>query len=300
MKHEFEVMKANPESWPEGLDNRADKLHPARFAGPLGISIFELYKAARKVWGPHGVKAIINFDLTGIRLSGCITTKAWVILHNPGSDELSIKLFSIKNIRLQASARQQISLEGDNRIVVAENWKDLTEMSEVKAAFKNMMKAARVVRWWDYSFEVLECFLLSSNFMDSDLQGYRKATMVQDYIDHVLQLNANRWIEESCFLTIAEMQPLWASFWASQKSAAPRFEQPQKQPGQKDRFPNRGPKKHENRPQQQQNQKQQPAKKAKKLPPLQGDPSLDNICTREVLTASVHMDNVRCKRNFQK
>jgi hypothetical protein len=170
LKVNFEVVKRKPEPVEAGEDNRVDILHDARFLGAMAITAVQMWLEARRRWGLDGTIPLACYDAASMGMAGVITTKGWEVLHDPGSDEITIKLYSVKNIRHTGTGKRQISLDDNEGVTIEDSWKELTEMGEVRAALRNLRRAARLVRYWDLSIEVLEAYLYSNNFHDTDTQ----------------------------------------------------------------------------------------------------------------------------------
>ena len=224
MRHQanYARAKANPSIIPEGLDNRSTILHEARFLPGAATRGTDLWLRAREVWGEQGVDPICNYDVSGMGMAGCITARGIEALHNPGSDEISIKLFTVSNVIHAKSGTRTIQAAGEDRFESIESWKEVNDINELKTAFRNMRKAAFMIRPWDYSFEVLEAWITPTFWLAEELKGYNKASLTGEFIDHILVLNAAHWIQELPYLSISDIQIQWTSWWATRKSCAPR------------------------------------------------------------------------------
>ena len=215
--------KANPAWVPAGPDNRTTILHEARFLPGAAAKGSDLWLRARGVWGEHGVDPICNYDVTAMGMAGCITARGFEALHNPGSDEISIKLFTVSNVIHAKSGTRTIQAAGEDRFESVENCRKVNDLNELKTAFRNMKKAAFMIRPWDYSFEVLEAWITPTFWLNEELKGYKRASLTGEFIDHILLLNAANWIQEIPFLGINEIQAQWISWWGTRKSVAQKF-----------------------------------------------------------------------------
>ena len=66
---------------------------------------------------------------------------------------------------------------------------------------------------WNYSFLALEGFLLQTDFCKAELLGDdRPAATLTQFVDFILQTNADRWRDSLGFLTTGELAAYWASF----------------------------------------------------------------------------------------
>ncbi len=222
----FSKAKAQPALVPEGYDNRADQLHEGRYLPGAGVKAADHWLRARQVWGENGVEAIANYDTQTLGMSGCITARGWEALHKPGSQELSLKLFTVANVGQAGTGSKAISISGEDGFVIQESWKEINNMNEVRTAFRNMRRAAHLVRPWDLSFETIDGFLTATAFMDEDLKAFKKAPLVAGFIDHILALNAANWVQEAAFLDMPQIQVLWTAWWGTRKASAVRTEAP--------------------------------------------------------------------------
>jgi len=204
----------------EGYDNRATLLHPARFLPGAGMSVQQQWLEARRLWGQEGKDAIANYDLETLGCSGCVTARGWEILHNPGSPELTLKLFTVSNVGHSATGAKTVALAGEGGFTIHENWKEVSDMGELKRALGNLLLAARLAMPWNFSFQVLEGFLKSNDYMESELTGLKKASVMSGFIDHVFKVNASLWVREVAFLDSAQLKALWNSWWCSRKAGA--------------------------------------------------------------------------------
>jgi hypothetical protein len=206
-------------------DNRFDVLHPARFLPGAAVTLEKLWLEARKFWGREPMEAVGEFDLLAIGLPGCIPAKAWEILHFPGSRELSLKLFSVANVARASDGVRTVATQSEDGLVLKESLKELTEMAEFKTAFRNLKIAAQLVRPWDFSFLVLESFLLSTDYLESQLAGYKRAPILAGFLDHTFRVNASNWMQGKPFMDTASLKALWDPWWAGHKGDVKKEEQ---------------------------------------------------------------------------
>lgn len=268
----FSKAKANPKKVKSGYDNRAEILHEGRFLPGAGVKVADLWVRGRQVWGENGVEAISNYDCQALGMSGCITARGWEALHKPGSEELSIKLFSVTNVGHQGTGMKTVSVAGEDGFTIQESWKELADMSEVKMAFRNMRRAALMVRPWDFSFEVIDGFMVANNYLEADLKGFKKAQVVAGFIDHALQINAANYVQEKPFLDMAQLQALWTSWWGSRKATSLRSEEHQKGEGKKEGHEAR------NKQKGQGGEKGQEKRRTWNVPPYNGEQTERNTC----------------------
>ena len=223
-RHQANFAKAreNPVTVAEGQDNRSSILHDARFLPGAAVKGTDLWMAARRVWGPQGVEAICNYDLKGLGMAGSVTAKGMEALHNPGSADISIKMFSVANaINAKAGVRTILSA-GEDRFETQESWKEVSDMNELRTAFCNLKQAAFLVRPWDHSLVVLESWLSPTHWLNEELKGFKRAALIGDFIDHILIQNALNWTQEHPYHDLGEVQTEWNSWWGVRKTCAPK------------------------------------------------------------------------------
>jgi hypothetical protein len=173
--------------------------------------------SARKQWGREAKLAVSEFDLLAIGLPGCIPSCAWEILHFPGSRELSLKLFTVANVARASEGVRTVTSQSEDGLVLRESLKELTEMAELKTAFRNMKIAAQLVRPWDFSFLVIESFLISTDYLESQLSGHKKAPILAGFLDHVFRVNAANWMQAKPFMGMSCLKALWDPWWSGHK-----------------------------------------------------------------------------------
>ena len=201
-----------------GYDNRVTSLHPARFLPGAGVPVQNFWLEARRLWGQEGVDGIQNYDLEALGCSGCVSARGWELLHKPGSPEMSLKMFTITNIGNMASSSTTISLVGEDGITIQENLREFSDLQEFKQAMYNLRTAAQLATPWNLSYAVIDGFLRSNNYMDSQLEGVKKAVVLTGFVDHVLKVNASMWVREAAFLDSAKLMAVWNAWWGSRRS----------------------------------------------------------------------------------
>ena len=153
-------------------------MHPARFLPGAGVPVQNFWLEARRLWGQEGVDGIQNYDLEALGCSGCVSARGWELLHKPGSPEMSLKMFTITNIGNMASSSTTILLVGEDGITIQENLREFSDLQEFKQAMYNLRTAAQLATPWNLSYAVIDGFLRSNNYMDSQLEGVKKAVVL--------------------------------------------------------------------------------------------------------------------------
>jgi len=204
-----------------GMDNRADTLHPGRYIAAAGITVQQHWREGRKNWGPMGVPTISNYDMEAVGASGCITAKGWDALHHPGSPDICLKYFSVANVGQAASGARMVQLLGEEGISVSDNMKEVADMGELKLALRNLLRASRQAAYWNYSFEVLEGFLVAQDYLEKELSNIpKKAAIISNFVDHVLKTNAARYVQEAEFLDATRLASTWTAWWGARKTSS--------------------------------------------------------------------------------
>lgn len=202
-----------------GTDNRLDNIHPSRFLPGAACPATKLWLKAREAIGSGGHVPLSTYDLGSLGLSGCVSPRGWVEIHNPASTSISIKMFALGNTERKGKHNDA-------------DFCDMEDLSELKNAVRTLRAAMTSVHPWNRSVDALESFLIQSAFCSSDLASVSKQVAVlTKFIDFVLQENANRWRDMEPFLTTRDLRATWSDFF-SQKAASlqklPSSHQPSK------------------------------------------------------------------------
>jgi hypothetical protein len=222
MAKNLEKLKACPITIPEGLDDRINILHSARFLGGAVTSGTGLWLMARKVIGLEGLTPLANYDLACMGLSGSVTLKGCIEAHNPGSQNLCLKMFSPENLSTTAGAARRFTLaDDDGAISVGEHMKEITEMATLQHAMRALCGLTRIIMPWNFSFEAIHGFLYASNFGLPELKDdpLRVPKLVK-FVNYVLGVNAAAWQREEAFLTCGQLKQEFGTYLQCQVSGA--------------------------------------------------------------------------------
>jgi hypothetical protein len=96
MAKNLEMLRANPLYVPEGHDDRFSLLHDARFLAGAVASGVDLWRMAREVIPIEGYTPLANYDLDCIGLGGSVTAKGCLEAHNPGSQNICLKMSALR------------------------------------------------------------------------------------------------------------------------------------------------------------------------------------------------------------
>jgi len=190
-----------------GEDNRITILHEARFLPGMGCSAAKMWEGGRKALGNKSQQPISTYDMKSIGLAGHVTPQGWLALHDPGTSNISLKMFSINNC-----GRKVISKQGEGDDTLAE----VVELGEFKVALRALREALVFTQPWNKSVGALEGFLIQTNYCSKDLEGLDKqAAMLSQFVDYILRENSNRWRGLESFLSIDEIKGAWESFFGA-------------------------------------------------------------------------------------
>jgi hypothetical protein len=234
MAKNLEKLRTSPITIPEGQDDRIAILHSARFLGGAVTSGTALWLMARKVIGLDGLTPLANYDLACIGLSGSVTLKGCIEAHNPGSQNLCLKMFSPENLSTTAGAARKFTLaDDDGAISVGEHMKEITEMNTLQHAMRALCGLTRIIMPWNFSFEAIHGFLFATNFGLPELKDdpLRVPKLVR-FINYVLGVNAAAWQREDIFLTCGALKQEFGTWLQCQASGAliPAVPTPSPQP----------------------------------------------------------------------
>jgi hypothetical protein len=191
----------------QGVDNRWDKLHEARFLPGACCSATALWLKAREVIGLQSHEPVGNYDMASIGLGGFVSKRGWLELHNVGSDNISLKMFNING------CGNKISGKG---IDSSEELKEVAELGEFRLALRVAKEAQAFVHPWNKSLAALEGFMFQTDYCKTDLTHVDKPALVlTQFCDYVMGLNADRWRAFQPFLNTGELKSTWDAFWGA-------------------------------------------------------------------------------------
>ena len=205
----YETVKRFPVRVESGSDHCTGQAHAARFLrGYVGNSQ-ELWLQARKVWGMAGVDPIANYETVSLSLNGFVSQKVWHEVHSPSSKLLSIRL-------LTNAARKSTWHASDWPSETVE----FESAHELKMAVVALDACIRKVMPWNSSFAAVAIFMHSVDFGENDLSGKAdKLAFLADFIDEVIQFNAQAWDEERYFMSAQEISSKWSAAFLRKYSA---------------------------------------------------------------------------------
>ena len=207
LSHNRESLTSTFHQVTSGQDNRWDVLHTARFLPGATCSSSKLWLAARAAMGIKGHAAVATYDMACAGLGGCVTPKAWQEIHNPGSTDMSLKLFTMNNCGNKTAGYKS---DSSKRV---DEWEEIVEIGDFKQAIRCLRTAMSMVFPWNHSIMAIEGFLYQTNFCHTDLSGLpNQAKLLTQFVDYVLGENANKWRGQESFLSAADLRNTWSAF----------------------------------------------------------------------------------------
>ena len=84
-------------------------------------------------------------------------------------------MFTISNVDKFHHQVQDHLPHWPKRPVISESWKELTDMADLKLAMRNLLLAAHLAVPWNFIFQLLDGFIQSKKYLDTELAGLKKA-----------------------------------------------------------------------------------------------------------------------------
>ncbi len=218
---DLDKLRAAPMQVPGGLDDPALGLCDARFLGGTVADLKQLWLAAREVLPLEGPTPLNGYDLDSMGLTGSVTTKGWLHVHNPASSGMLLKFFSSANTSTSAQANKRLTLaEGESAINVGDSMKDIADLSEFQTALRAARTAMQLACPWNFSIAALEGFMLSSNFCAKDLAGRpNRAALLTEFTNQVFRTNATRWRNRQPFLATGDLRHFFENWFGNQPAS---------------------------------------------------------------------------------
>lgn len=210
----------NPTRVEAGLDNRKNVLHAGRFLGGASCTGQEMWLQARSLLGEEGVTPIGNYDLDCVGCGGSVTPKGWLELHNPGSQELRLRLFYLPNVGNFGLSAKKVNLQdGEESLSIGDSLREIADMDSLRAALNTAREALHSALSWNRSIGAIVGFMTNSNWLQQDLAGNSKrAQVIVEFVDYVFGRNALNWENSVPFLGTDELAHVWAT-WKGKRSA---------------------------------------------------------------------------------
>jgi hypothetical protein len=176
-----------------GEDDCATLLHNARFLPGIDGPVNTLWIRAQQSLPDEGHRPLACYDMDTFGLGSQVSARGWAELHNPGSPDLSIKLFTAANLNASDRSIRDRQLF-DSSPSLTDQLPDPSNLDELKLAMATLTTAILLVKPWDHSIAVINGFLHSSRFCHQQLHGLPDyVPQLRAFIDRLLALNAGRW-----------------------------------------------------------------------------------------------------------
>ncbi len=211
---------ANPVIIAAAADNRRETLHPARFLGGSICPTTELWLAARTAIGESGVPAVGCYDLDSVGCGGCVTPRGWEVIHNPGSQELKIKMFYLPNVTNSGLSARKVSLnDGEESLSIGDSLKDIADLEGFRAALNAAREAMHSALPWNRSICAIVGFMTNTGYLHEDLKGNsRRAAILSEFTDYSFGRNALNWENGRPFLTTDDLAHVWSQ-WRGKRAS---------------------------------------------------------------------------------
>lgn len=197
----------------EGVDNRWDLIHPARFLPGAGCSAAQMWLFAREQLGNSPQTPISSYDMAAIGLRGCVSSKGWINIASPGSSSIRLVQFSMTGSTASKSSTSSGQVSEDNDSIEV--------LAEYKLALRALRAAMCYALPWNRSADAIIGFMEQTSYCQSELSNTdRQARTLTRFTDYVLEENANRWRSKQPFVSTGEMKEAWASFFSTMPSSA--------------------------------------------------------------------------------
>ena len=220
----------NPAVVSEGLDNRRDLLHSARYLGGASCSLVEQWAAARAAIGETGVLALGNYDLDAVGCGGSVTPRAWLEIHNPASQELKLKMFHLPNVANSGLSSKKSQDGGEE----TDSLKEIADLDSYKVALNTAREAMASALPWNRSISAIVGLMVNTSYMLEDLGGNpKRAAILTEFTDYVMGRNALNWENCQAFLSTDELSHVWSN-WKAKRGISLKPAEKKKEKGAPD------------------------------------------------------------------
>ena len=207
LSHNFKDLGAKEIKLAEGRDNLVDKLHGGRFLpGPL-CSLTAVWMEARKHLPERGLTQYAHYDVKTVGLGNRVSSKAWACLHDPGSVDLTINLFT------KPSATGAAKAAGDDGLPEG--------LENFKIALSVARTAQQMVMPWNFSITTIQLFLETTRFGQRQFTNQKEhVSQLAAFVNDCLLTNAKNWQLGQPFMDVAALTTQWAVLTAGRPAVA--------------------------------------------------------------------------------
>jgi hypothetical protein len=151
--------------------------------------------------------------MAAIGLRGCVSSKGWVNIANPGGSGIRLAQFSMTgSTSSKPSSSSSTSKDEEDQI---------EGLAEFKLALRALRGAMSFALPWNRSVDAILGFMEQANYCQAELGGNEKqARVLTRFTDYILEENANRWRGKQAFVSTGEMKEAWSSFYSTLPSQA--------------------------------------------------------------------------------
>jgi hypothetical protein len=136
--------------------------------------------------------------MDSLGLGGLVSSKGWLEVHNPGSTKIKLQMFNCAASTTAGGSSTDFNF------------------NELKLAFRALRAAVGLVMPWNKSMEALDGFLVETDFCFRETGSLEKrAKLISQFIDYVLEQNSRRWRDSEPFLTTGALKMAWSTFFST-------------------------------------------------------------------------------------
>jgi len=207
LSHNYKDLATKEIRLPEGKDNLVDKLHGGRFLpGPL-CALTAVWMEARKHVPERGLTQYAHYDVKTVGLGNRVSSKAWACLHDPGSVELTINLFTKP---AATGAARGAGDEGQPE-----------GLENFKMALSVARTAQQMVTPWNFSITTIQLFLETTKFGQRQFTNQKEhVAQLAAFVNDSLLTNAKNWQLGQPFMDVAALTTQWAVLTAGRPAVA--------------------------------------------------------------------------------
>jgi len=207
LSHNYKDLATKEIKVAEGKDNLVDKLHGGRFLpGPL-CSLTTVWMEARKHVPERGLTQYAHYDVKTVGLGNRVSSKAWACLHDPGSVELTINLFT------KPTTTGAAKTTGDEGI--------LEGLENFKMALSVARTAQQMVTPWNFSITTIQLFLETTKFGQRQFNNQKDhVAQLAAFVNDSFLTNAKNWQLGQPFMDVAALTTQWAVLTAGRPAVS--------------------------------------------------------------------------------
>ena len=146
---------------------------------------------ARKHIPERGLTQYAHYDVETVGLKNRISSKAWVCLHDPGSVDLNINMFSKTATGGSSMSKEGGAPEG---------------LENFKLALSTARAAQQMVTPWNFSITTIQLFLEITSFGHKSFSNQKEhVSQLIAFVNDCLQTNAKNWQLGRPFMDVAQL-----------------------------------------------------------------------------------------------